>query len=181
MISKSCSFETDRLDVSEWHLISSNETWQENLAQVLATMLTEPVMRHLPTAFHGDYTVARARQWIRERDKEGTMLIAIEKTSQDPVGLIFFVKMDSEETTESFEVRLGYLLSETVWGRGLATEMVRGFVGWCRTQAPISTLVGGVDVDHPASMRVLEKNRFQSVEAEGEGDQGQRIYRLILR
>ena len=181
MISKSCSFETDRLDVAEWHLISSNETWQENFAQVLATMLTEPVMRHLPTAFHGDYTVARARQWIRERDKEGTMLMAIEKTSQEPVGLIFFAKMDSEETTERFEVRLGYLLSETVWGRGLATEMVRGFVGWCRTQVSISTLVGGVDTDHQASMRVLEKNGFRQGEVESEADRRQRIFRLRLR
>ena len=148
---------------------------------MVATMLTEPVMRHLPPAWHGDYTVPRAREWIKERDNEGTTLLVIEKSTMEPVGLVILIEMDSENAIESIEVRIGYMLSEPAWGRGLASELVKGFIAWCRTQAPISTLAGGVDADHPASMRVLEKSGFSLVDGESGDTPNHREYRLRLR
>jgi RimJ/RimL family protein N-acetyltransferase len=181
MICKTCSFSTDRLIVGEWHSLSTPDGRPDDLAQVVTAMLTEPVTRTLPTAWQGDYTVSRAREWIRERDQEGTTLLVIEKSTKEPVGLVILIEVDSENTIDGIEIRLGYLLSEPAWGRGLATELVKGFVGWCRTQAPIATLAGGVDADHPASMRVLEKNGFRPVEADTRTAQDHRLYRLRLR
>ena len=80
MICKSCSFATDRMIVTEWHSLSPPDRRQERLAQVVAAMFTEPVTRTLPTVWHGDYTVSRARKWIRERDQEGTTLLVIDKS-----------------------------------------------------------------------------------------------------
>ena len=154
---------------------------QENLAQLVAAMLTEPVTRTLPTAWQGNFTVSRAREWIRERDQEGTTLMVIDKSNKEPVGLVILIEVDSENAIDGIQVRLGYLLAEPAWGRGLATELVKGFVAWCRTRAPISTLAGGVDADHPASMRVLEKNGFRPVEADGEVNQSHRLFQLRLR
>ena len=125
--------------------------------------------------------MSRAREWIGERDKEGTTLLVIDKSTKEPVGLVILIEVDSANAIDGIEVRLGYLLSEPAWGKGLASELVKGFVAWCRTQAPISTLAGGVDADHPASMRVLEKNGLRPVEAEGEVDQRHLMYRLRLR
>ena len=147
----------------------------------MATMLTEPVTRTLPRAWHGNYTVPRARDWIRERDNEGTTLMVLEKETRRPLGLMILIETEFENSIGGIEVRLGYLLSEPAWGKGMATELVQGFLGWCRTQAPISTLAGGVDSNHPASRRVLEKNGFRPVEAEGEDFQSHRIYRIRLR
>ncbi len=181
MICKSCSFTTDRLVVAEWHSLSPPDRQHGSLAQVVATMLTEPVTRTLPTAWQGSYTVSRAREWVRERDKEGTTLLVIDKSTKEPVGLVILIEVDSENAIDGIEVRLGYLLSEPAWGRGLATELVGGFVDWCRTQASIATLAGGVDADNPASIRVLEKNGFRLVEADAGKAQDHRLYRLRLQ
>ena len=181
MICKTCSFSTDGLTVGEWHSLSPPDWPQDSLAQVVATMLTESVTRSLPTAWQGRYTVPRAREWITDRDKEGTTLLVIAKSTKKPVGLMILIEVDSENAIDGIKVRLGYLLSEPAWGRGLATELVKGFVAWCRKQAPIAELVGGVDADNPASIRVLEKTGFRPVEAEGEVNQSQRIYQLLLR
>ncbi len=96
---------------------------QENLAQLVAAMLTEPVTRTLPTAWQGNYTVSRASEWIRERDREGTTLLAIDKSTKKPVGLVILMEVAGEKDTGGIEVRLGYLLSEPAWGKGLATEL----------------------------------------------------------
>ncbi len=56
-------------------------------------------------------------------------------------------------------VRLGYLLAERGWGRGMASELVAGFVGWCRENGVVS-ISGGVAIDNPASARVLVKKRL---------------------
>lgn len=181
MICKTCSFSTDRLIVGEWHSLPFAGRWQGSLDQAVATMLTESVTRSLPTAWQGNYTVSRAREWIGERDQEGTTLLVIDKSTKEPVGLVILIEVESENAIDGIEVRLGYLLSELAWGRGLATELVKGFVAWCRTQAPIAKLAGGVDANNPASMRVLEENGFRPVVGGGEFSPSHQIYRLRLR
>ena len=139
-------------------------------------MLTEPVTRSLPVAWQGGYTRERALAWIEERDKEGTTLLVVDKSTNEAVGLMILFETDAEDAAEGIEVRLGYLLSEPAWGRGLASELIEGFVGWCRGQAALSSLVGGVERDNPASRRVLEKNGFQLVEGEVSG--AEQLFRL---
>ena len=39
---------------------------------------------------------------------------------------------DAENVMGGVEVRLGYLVSEAAWGRGFATELVKGLFDWCR-------------------------------------------------
>ena len=64
---------------------------------------------------------------------------------------------DTDTTaTGSVEVRLGYLLAENAWGKGFASELIEGFVDWCRGQEAITSLAGGVEADNAASRRVLE-------------------------
>ncbi len=56
-------------------------------------------------------------------------------------------------------MRLGYLLAERAWGKGIASELIRGLVEWCR-KSGIASIVGGVERNNIASRRVLEKNGF---------------------
>ncbi len=100
MMCKTCSFATDRLIVGEWHSLPFSDQRQASLDQVVATMLTEPVTRTLPTAWQGSYTVSRAREWIKERDKEGTTLLVIDKSTNEPVGLLILNEMDSENSID---------------------------------------------------------------------------------
>ncbi len=61
-------------------------------------------------------------------------------------------------------IHLGYLLGETAWGRGLATELISGLVSALRNLGEPIQLLGGVENANPASARVLVKNGFQLVE-----------------
>lgn len=173
----SCAFETDRLSVREWRRGPSNHEHQRGLAHVVAAMLTEAVTRSLPVSWQGIFTTERARAWIDERDKEGTLLIVVETLTHQIVGLVILSETQVEGRVE---VRIGYLLSEDVWGKGMASELVDGFVKWCHGQTSISSIVGGVAVDNLASRRVLEKNGFTPANNEGEHVENEVFYRLSL-
>ena len=90
-------------------------------------------------------------------------------------------EMEAEEGNGATDIRLGYLLSESTWGKGIASELVHGFVSWCRGQTSILSIAGGVALDNPASNRVLEKNGFQLIQGEDEVIQDEQLFRLGLR
>lgn len=177
MIGNNCRFETDRLFVAQWHSIEYHEWRERGLATVVAALLTEPVTRLLPPGWQGDYTVERAREWIRERDSEGTTLLVVEKSTKGPIGLMILF---AEEDRADVEMRIGYLLSESNWGKGFAIELLGGFVDWCRSQAVIKSIAGGVAPGNVASRRVMEKFGFQLVEADSGSSDEDELYRLEL-
>lgn len=170
-----CNFETNRLLGNQWSCQHATSDQAEELAIALAAMLTERVTRPLPQTWHGPYTRERARQWLDERASEGIVVPVLERSTGRLVGLV--VATDVHER----EVRLGYIVAEDMWGRGCASEIVDGFVGWCRGEDAISSIAAGVGKDNPASIRVLEKNGFVLVENEGEAVEGQYFYRLTIQ
>ncbi len=178
MICETCAFETDRLLVAEWHSLSRDD---EELARVVATLLTDPVTQSLPISWRGSYTVERARVWINERDIEATTLLIVEKSTGLVIGLMILFEADAESVPDGIEVRIGYLLSEPAWGKGYASELIREFVGWCREHKAIRSLAGGVERGNVASTRVLEKNGFHPVQDDGEVMQRDQLFRLTLR
>ncbi|MBT5875331.1 MAG: GNAT family N-acetyltransferase [Candidatus Latescibacteria bacterium] len=157
MFGKVCRFSTDRLLVGEWHSLDCDAWKQLDLAVVVRDMLTERVTHTLPTAWQGTYTLDRARAWIEERDDEGMTLLAVEKVSRRPIGLI--ILFESGSSTARTDLRLGYLLAESAWGKGLASELIGGFVAWCGSNG-VGSLAGGVEPENIASRRVLEKCGF---------------------
>ena len=180
MVLKTCAFETKRLLVKEWHSLLPGDYQRHQLSDVVVEILTEPVTRSLPEPWQGMYTIERAREWIKERDNEGTTLLVIDKLTPKAIGLMILVETELQEGNGGTEVRLGYLLSEATWGKGIASELVNGFVSWCRERTWISSIAGGVALDNPASSRVLEKNGFQLVQSGDEVAQGEQLFRLSL-
>jgi len=176
VIRETCDFETARLRVGDWHSVSFGP--RRDLAVVVAEMLTPAATRSLPPVWHGDYSLDRAREWIAERDEESVTLLATDRESGEALGLVIVFEVDGADDGGGVDLRLGYLFSESAWGRGLATELVEGFVGWCRAQPSIRSITGGVASDNVASARVLTKNGFT---ATGSPRQGEQIYELRLR
>jgi len=179
MTVETCSFRTDRLLVQPWHDPVDDGWPSVELATAVAGLLTEPVTRHLPDSWHGPYSIDRATQWIAERDNESPTLLVLNRSMQAPVGLVFLFESngpgssgaDSEaddKTANLVDIRLGYLLAESAWGRGLATELLGGLVCWAREQAMIGSITGGVAPANGASRRVLERLGFSLVEVEVE-------------
>lgn len=175
-----CAFETDRLLVREWHSASPEEWPEQNLAALVTRVMTEPVTRSLPSSWQGEYTAERAAGWIAERDSEGATLLVLERSTRQAVGLLMLFESVAEDEPDGVDVRVGYLLAESAWGEGIASELIEGLVEWSRAQAPIRSLAGGVARDNVASARVLEKSGFRQVEVE-RGDPGsERLFELGL-
>lgn len=176
MVCETCAFTTPRLLVKEWHSLTSEDCVEQELSTVVAGMLTESVTRSLPPDWHGVYSKERARLWIEERDREGTTLLVVEQPEAKPVGLVILYE-STEENTCVVKLRLGYLLAEQAWGRGLATELLRGFVEWCG-RSGIASVVGGVERDNVASQRVLENAGFVCDLGSDEVGSEELLYRL---
>lgn len=75
-------------------------------------------------------------------------------------------------------VELGFVLRPDSWGRGFATEIARALVAAALARHPGAPVIATVDVDHPASRRVLEKAGMVLAGA-GRDDDGPHLrYRL---
>lgn len=72
---------------------------------------------------------------------------------------------------EDDEVEVGYLFRPELWGRGYATEALRGLLGWVRTRASTETIPKGriiafASADHLASLRVMQKAGMRHLKTE---------------
>ena len=177
-----CTFETERLFVKDWRSVAPTEWQERDLAAVVAALLTEPVTRALPQPWHGSYSLERAGRWIEERDRDGVTLLIIERATQESIGLVILGEVPPDRDSGGTDVRLGYLFAEDQWGKGFASELVSGFVRWCRGEDAIASITGGVARDNAASARVLTKNGFQLIhEADFAAEGDEDLYQLSLR
>jgi RimJ/RimL family protein N-acetyltransferase len=168
-------YRTDRLDVDGWHELPLADG--SDLPNVLIDMLTAATTRALLLGWQGTYDRSRALNWIKERDDESATLLAVDRTTSAPIGLMILFEIPSPGLDGLLDIRLGYLLAEAAWGRGFGSEMVAGFVEWCRSSNSVRSIAGGVGADNPASARVLTKNGFKLA---GTEDSGEQLYELIF-
>jgi [ribosomal protein S5]-alanine N-acetyltransferase len=152
-------FTTERLVVKEWHSFEPAELTQPDLVTIVEKILVPDVTKTFPIMWQGDYDKRRAKAWIQERDSESKTVLAVEKETKKPIGLINFFRVG--DRSRGAYLRLGYMLSKVNWNNGYATEFVEGFIHWCR-ENNISSILARVDPDNIASIRVLEKNNFST-------------------
>lgn len=176
---ETCQFGTDRLLVKEWHSAPGDAWPTFDLGRVVSELMTEPVTRHLPVSWRGQFSVSRARAWVAERDDESPTLLVVDRTSAQPVGLVIVFE-SAIEPGGAADVRLGYLLAEVAWGQGLATELLAGFVDWCRARPTIHTITAGVAPTNRASRRVLERLGFVLVTNPTAEPDDELLYRLTV-
>lgn len=165
-------FGTPRLEVYDWHAAPGPGTQPHRLASVVRALLTPAVTADLPPSWQGPFDDAAARAWIEDRDAEGRPLLVLAEEDRRAIGLVMLHDVDPAEPGR--EVRLGYLLAESEWGRGLATELVRGLAAWA-AGVGIGSIVAGVTASNVGSIRVLEKAGFERMLDTEKG--GERFYR----
>lgn len=153
-----CSFETERLIVDDWSRLLTGHVAEELRNRFVVSLLTAPVTRDLPAEWQGPYEIKRAASWFAERQSESTVLLIANRYDSSPLGLL--IMSEDGPGKQGRDIRLGYLIVESAWGTGLATEVVAGVTEWCRADGTIRSLIGGVDDRNTASARVLEKNGF---------------------
>lgn len=162
MRGKGYSFETARLSVGDWHTQADGA---DSLVEIVREMLTTGVTEQLPESWQGPYSVDRAVNWIRDRDGDGTQLLALSSRTREPVALLLLHEEAPAPAGRAGEVRLGYMVAERQWGMGFATELLGGLIDWARV-AGVASIVAGVARGNGASIRVLEKCGLTRVEDE---------------
>lgn len=156
-----CHFTTKRLVVRSWKHQITETTSKHDFAQQVMTLLSPEVTKSLPDGWQQVDSQEKALDWINQRAEESVFLTV--QTQSDGV-VVGFVFLDISSSSEgAIDLRLGYLLSEAVWGKGLGSELIQGLVEWCEAHPSIKSLSGGVERDNIGSIKVLEKNGFQKV------------------
>lgn len=169
-------FETPRLRVVDWHSVSAIPEGVSPLPEIVRGLLTPQVTAPLPQSWQGPYSEQRAIDWIRDRDAESRQLLAITRDSHRAVGLLLLHE-SATGSPEASELRLGYLIAESEWGQGYASELVRGLVDWARRRA-FGSVIAGVAAHNVPSLRVLEKCGFTPDEGSCHGTE--LVYRIDL-
>lgn len=141
------------------------------LVAALIPILQPTVTRFLPPSWQFDPTPDAIDAWIEQRRYEAAIALVCRRDTQAVAGILTVREGDTPDT-----LRLGYLFAEDQWGRGFATELVMGLVGWA-TDTGVTQLIAGVERDNAASSAVLIKAGFEPA---GVATDGVDEYRLIL-
>lgn len=150
-------FTTPRLRIAHWRTARAIQTERKALENALLDLLTPPVLAHLPPSLQLLNRKDSLTDWITARDAESDVLTV--RQQQDGMLIGLMILAPSPAATQPPVLHLGYLLRETAWGQGYATEIVGGFIS-AQSRDTALTLRGGVDTANPASARVLKKCGF---------------------
>jgi len=153
------SYQTTRLQIAEI-LCSSQEP--EFLLSVM-DVLTPRVVENLPPYFHGVVSTVLAREWLKNITSEGRLFIVNLTGKSNAIGFVFLSNQKSGDT------HIGYLLGESYWGKGYATEILKGLIDFIKSEDQITRLIAGVVPDNVASIKLLHKLGFIHSSSEGNG------------
>lgn len=120
--------------------------------------MTPNVTKSLPDGWQNLNTLKKAEKWLFERKMDSNFYAISLTGSNEIIGFLFLYS--ENETRGSNELRLGYLISEAIWGKGIGSELIKGLVTWCYDTKSFSSISGGVEKENIGSIRVLEKNGF---------------------
>jgi RimJ/RimL family protein N-acetyltransferase len=149
-------FSTERLAIKRWRNLYKEADFKGLGIQAALNILSPMVTNSLPDGWQNIDTTHKASEWIKERESDSDFYTIHKNDTKECIGFLFLYR-----EAEVADLRLGYLIGEKHWGKGLGTELIKGLVTWCRTSKVVKTLSGGVAEDNIASIKVLEKCGFQ--------------------
>jgi RimJ/RimL family protein N-acetyltransferase len=112
------------------------------------------IWRNVRDRFPHPYTRAEAEAWVRLaalRTPETAFAIDVGGEAVGGIGL------ELQEDVYRRSAEIGYWLGEAHWGRGIATDAVRGPTAWTFEHFDVCRIFAKVFEWNPASARVLEK------------------------
>ena len=131
-----------------------------DLIASLPDLLEPDVIAHLPPSFHvSEHDIDAG---IAERSLEADVFLIKDGVSLNLIGLMFLTRPINAD------VHLGYLLGKSVWGQGIATELLTGLLE--HLSKTNLRLLAGVGNDNPASAHVLEKVGFVKIDQDSDLD-----------
>jgi RimJ/RimL family protein N-acetyltransferase len=158
ILNQNCLFETPRVSVLKWEFIESQTELKNSTTESVLKIMTPNVTKSLPDGWQNLDTISKAERWITERKEDSNFYSITLTATHEIIGFMFLY--ENNEIEESNELRLGYLLTESIWGKGMGSELIKGLVKWSKDLGVINSISGGVEQDNIGSVRVLEKNGF---------------------
>lgn len=131
-----------------------------DLIASLPDLLEPDVIAHLPPSFN--VSEQNLVAWIAERSLEADVFLIKDGVSLNLIGLMFLTRPINAD------VHLGYLLGKSVWGKGIATELLTGLLE--HLSKTNLRLLAGVGVDNPESANLLEKVGFVKIDQDSDLD-----------
>lgn len=132
--------------------------WRPGDAASLARHANSPrIAQTMRDAFPSPYSLEDAHRFIAAAtDSDENLVLAIDLDGEAVGGIGVHPLGDVYRRT----AEIGYWLSESCRGRGIATDAVRALVSVAFDRFDLVRLQAGVFSTNPASMRVLEKSGF---------------------
>jgi ribosomal-protein-alanine N-acetyltransferase len=150
-------FGTERLIVKSLDGRSNDD--RDVVAQAMLRIISPGVAFYLPGTLQAIETPEEAAAWVTEQTEQGDLLAVRDSSSQLVIGVV--VLTYAPESDGSTVVRIGYNLEQAFQGQGRGTELVAGLVDWATNNKQVSKLVGMVEADNAASIKVLKRNGFR--------------------
>ncbi len=131
-------------------------TWEWEDAESLARHADNPrIAGNLRDFFPHPYFISDARKFIDHcRSLEPPTEFAVALTDGEAIGA---VGLTLGRDVERFSAEVGYWLSESFWGKGIAVEALRAVSGYAVEELRLIRLFAKVYSWNQASCRVLEK------------------------
>ncbi len=126
----------------------------------LCLMNLPEVRRFLPDRIDSEEQMTYVLNWlVSNYDSDAaavkrlTLSVNLKCQPDSPIGWVTFGPLPEDENLRE----VGYAIEPSHWGQGLATESVRGLVGYVRKWVSKERLFATVDRENPASIKVLQK------------------------
>jgi RimJ/RimL family protein N-acetyltransferase len=133
--------------------------WREGDQAQLVTQANNPkVAMNLRDLFPQPYTAKDADEWIARTSQQSTVTnFAIDVEGQIAGGIGLAPRRD----VNRISAEIGYWLGEEWWGRGIATDAVRGLTRHAFATLKLNRLFATPFAPNIASCRVLEKAGYR--------------------
>ena len=129
--------------------------WAESDAESLHRHANNrQVSMHLRDRFPFPYELQHARTflaWIRQQPMPTVWAIEVDGEAVGGIGI------ELHQDVERVSAEVGYWLGQTVWGRGIATDALRGLTAEAFNRFDLTRIYAVPFADHGASVRVLQK------------------------
>lgn len=153
-VSAPLRFRTARLDVAPWEAWLDAPEQRLGFVDELTALLTPEATRYLPPSWQIGDEPENMVSWIEARRATST-IASVHLNEADALAGLLITRPRSDNGSRT----VGYVLGEAHWGKGYATELVRGFVEWASRNGT-TRLEAGVERENAASAAVLRKVGF---------------------
>ncbi len=133
---------------------ATSHTTDSVLIMAIIKLLTPKVVVNLPPYFKNINSILDAQKWFEKMVSESRLFLVIDAETDTIIGFVFiFIE-------SSTDAHIGYLLGESYWNKGYATELLKGMIDFVNHENKLNRLIAGVDVNNLASIKLLNKLGF---------------------